>query len=147
MLRALWRIHNIVSSCPNIDKRLGGHYLGMCGRRTAPVFYWRQLERGIEVAISRTDVERVAKLARLALSGEEVERFRGDLEAILDYVGDIQSTDTRGVSEDLNPDRTENVFREDAVRPSLTQDEALSNAPDTDGQYFRVPPMLPGEGH
>jgi aspartyl-tRNA(Asn)/glutamyl-tRNA(Gln) amidotransferase subunit C len=86
-------------------------------------------------------------LARLALSDEETERFRGDLEAILDYVAQIQSTDTRGVSEDLNPDRTDNVFREDRVHPSLTRDEALSNAPDTDGQYFRVPLMLPGEGH
>ena len=147
MLRAPGESTARCPPAPNIDKRLGGHYLEMCGRCTAPVFYWRQLERGIEVAITRSDVERVAKLARLALSGEEVERFRGDLEAILDYEGQIQSTDTQGVSDDLNPDRTENVFREDAVRPSLTQDEALSNAPDTDGQYFRVPPMLPGEGH
>ena len=99
------------------------------------------------MTIDRSDVERVARLARLALSNEEISRYRGDLEAILDYVGQIQSTDTQGVSDDLNPDRTENVFREDEVRPSLTRDEALSNAPDTDGQHFRVPLMLPGEGH
>ena len=119
----------------------------MCGRRTVPVFLLAATGEEIWVTINRGHVERVARLARLALSDEEIDRYRSDLEAILDYVGQIRSTDTQGVSDDLNPDRTENVFREDEVRPSLTRDKALSNAPDTDGQHFRVPPMLPGEGH
>ena len=99
------------------------------------------------MAIDKGEVERIAKLARVALTPEEINRLQGDLENILHYVSQIQAVDTTGVSDELDPDRTENVFRKDVVKPGLTREQALQNAPDTDGQYFRVPPMLPGEGH
>ena len=99
------------------------------------------------MSVERGDVERVAKLARLALTTKEMEQYRVDLEVILDYVSQIRSANTDGGSDELDPDRTEAVFREDEVKPGLTQEQALKNAPDTDGQYFRVPPMLPGESH
>lgn len=98
------------------------------------------------MAIDSDEVRRIAKLAALALTDEEIERYRGDLEAILAYVGQIQQVDAGDASSDLDPDRTDNALREDTVRPGLTREQALANAPDTDGQNFRVPPAIPGGG-
>lgn len=99
------------------------------------------------MAVDREEVERIARLARLALTAEELERFEHDLNHILEYVGQIQRADTEGLSIELDPERHENVFRDDIVRPSLPRDEVLKNAPDTDGAHFRVPPVLPSTEH
>lgn len=99
------------------------------------------------MAVDREEVRRIAKLAALALTEEEIERYQGDLEAILAYVSQIQHAEAETASEDLDPDRTDNALRDDVVQPGLTREQALSNAPDTDGEFFRVPPAIPGGGH
>ncbi len=92
--------------------------------------------------ISRDDVARLAKLARLALTDDEIDSFAGQLDAILGYVGQIQSIDTSGVTPTGNPLRDVNVTRPDEVQTSLTQQQALAEAPAADEGRFAVPQIL-----
>jgi aspartyl-tRNA(Asn)/glutamyl-tRNA(Gln) amidotransferase subunit C len=92
------------------------------------------------MAISRDDVLHVARLARLELSDAEVERFQGQLSAILDAVSKVQELDLSDVPPTSHPLEVVNVWREDQPRPSLPVEEALANAPDRDGDLFKVPP-------
>jgi aspartyl-tRNA(Asn)/glutamyl-tRNA(Gln) amidotransferase subunit C len=91
------------------------------------------------MAISRDEVLHVARLARLALSEEELERFSEQLSAILDAVGKVAELDLSGVEPTAHPLDLVNVWAEDEPRPCLSVDEALANAPDRDGDSFRVP--------
>ena len=91
--------------------------------------------------ISREEVLHVAKLARLALSDEEVERFRSQLSAILEAVGKVSELDLEGVPPTSHPLDLVNVFAEDEPRPSLSREETLANAPDPEGGFFGVPPV------
>ena len=99
------------------------------------------------MSIDRSEVERIAELARLALSREEAQRLAHDLRRIVEYIGQIRECDTTGVSAELDPEQIGNVLREDIPRASLPREEALKNAPDTDGVFFRVPPVLPTTDH
>lgn len=96
--------------------------------------------------ISRGEVARLAKLARLALTDDEIDSFAGQLDAILGYVGQIQAIDTSGVKPTGNPLKSENVTRSDAVQASLTQQQALAEAPSADEGRFAVPQILGDEG-
>ncbi|HEY4719290.1 MAG TPA: Asp-tRNA(Asn)/Glu-tRNA(Gln) amidotransferase subunit GatC [Candidatus Methylomirabilis sp.] len=92
--------------------------------------------------ITRREVEHVARLARLGLSEEEIERMRAQLDAILNYVDKLNELETRDVPPTSHAIPMTNVFREDAVRPCLSQEEALANAPDRAEAFFRVPRIL-----
>ena len=92
--------------------------------------------------ISRDEVARLAKLARLALSDEEISGFAGQLDAILGYVGAIQAVDVTGVAATDNPIKNVNVTRPDVVAASLTQAEALAEAPAVVDERFAVPQIL-----
>lgn len=111
------------------------------GAARRPFSFWGALEP--YMSIEQSEVEKVALLARLALSPEEVARFSADLSRIVTYVAQIRECDVDGVSAELDPDRVANVLRADVVQPSLPRDLALENAPDTDGAHFRVPAVLP----
>jgi len=89
--------------------------------------------------IEMQDVEHVARLARLELSEDELERFAEQLNAILEAVGKVSELDLEGVEPTAHPLDLVNVWAEDEPRPSLTVDEALANAPDREGDSFRVP--------
>jgi len=91
-------------------------------------------------AISREEVLHVARLARLELSDEEVERLGGQLNAILEAVGKVAELDLAGVEPTAHPLDLVNVWAEDEPRPSLPVEEALENAPEREGNFFRVPP-------
>ena len=91
------------------------------------------------MAISRDEVVHVARLARLALTEEELDRFAGQLDAILDAVGKVSELDLSGVEPTLHPLELSNVWAEDEPQPSLPVDEALANAPDVEADAFRVP--------
>jgi aspartyl-tRNA(Asn)/glutamyl-tRNA(Gln) amidotransferase subunit C len=97
--------------------------------------------RGLDeaMAISDEQVRHVARLARLALSDEEVERFRAQLSAILDAVGKVSELDLEHVEPTSHPLDIVNVFGEDEPRPCLTLEQALQNAPDPEDGYFGVP--------
>jgi aspartyl-tRNA(Asn)/glutamyl-tRNA(Gln) amidotransferase subunit C len=92
------------------------------------------------VAISRDEVLHVARLARLALTDEEVERLGAQLSAILEAVGKVSELDLADVEPTSHPLELVNVWAEDDPRPSLPVEEALENAPAREGGYFRVPP-------
>lgn len=92
--------------------------------------------------ISRADVLHVARLARLELTEEELDRYVDQLGAVLDHAADVAALDTRGVQPTAHPLPLENVLRDDVVGPSLDRDEVLREAPDSDGVRFRVPRIL-----
>ncbi len=92
--------------------------------------------------ISREDVEHVARLARLALSDEDTERMRAELDKILAYIDKLTTLDTAGVEPTSHAVPLVNVMREDETRPSLPRDEMLRNAPDRVGDAFRVPRII-----
>ena len=91
------------------------------------------------MAISRDEVLHVARLARLELSDGELDRFAEQLNAILDAVGKVAELDLAGVEPTSHPLDLVNVWAEDEPRPPLSVDEALANAPDREGDSFRVP--------
>jgi len=92
--------------------------------------------------ISRADVVHVARLARLELTDEELDRYVDQLGAVLDHAADVAALDTSGVPPTAHPLPIENVLREDVVGPSLDRGEVLRQAPDSDGFRFRVPRIL-----
>jgi aspartyl-tRNA(Asn)/glutamyl-tRNA(Gln) amidotransferase subunit C len=94
------------------------------------------------MAITRDEVLHVARLARLALTEEEVERLGAQLSAILEAVGKVGELDLTDVEPTSHPLDLVNVWREDAPQPSLPRDEALANAPDTESGFFKVPPAI-----
>ena len=92
--------------------------------------------------ITHKEVEHVARLARLELTEAEKEQMTAQLDAILEYIGKLNQLDTSAVEPTSTVIPMVSVMREDEVRPSLTQDEALANAPDREGLYFRVPRII-----
>jgi aspartyl-tRNA(Asn)/glutamyl-tRNA(Gln) amidotransferase subunit C len=91
------------------------------------------------MAIERDEVLHVARLARLALTDDEVERLGGELNAILEAVGKVSELDLDEVEPTSHPLALVNVWAEDEPRPSLPLEEALANAPERVGDFFRVP--------
>ncbi|MBN1844322.1 MAG: Asp-tRNA(Asn)/Glu-tRNA(Gln) amidotransferase subunit GatC [Sedimentisphaerales bacterium] len=92
--------------------------------------------------LTAEQVRHVAKLARLACTDEEIAEFTEQLAAILQYVGQLEQVDTADVEPLAHCLPVHNVFRRDEVRPSLTNDQALANAPQRDGEFFAVPKVL-----
>src|SRR5436190_176509 len=92
------------------------------------------------MAISREQVLHVAKLAELELSEAEVERFREQLNAILEAVGKVSELDLADVPPTSHPLSVVNVLAPDEPRPSLSLDDVFANAPAREDDYFRVPP-------
>ena len=93
------------------------------------------------MAISREEVQHVARLAWLALSPEEIERFTGELDRILDAIGIVAELDLDEVQPTSHPLDLVNVWDEDEPRESLSLDDVFANAPQRDGDQFRVPPV------
>lgn len=92
--------------------------------------------------ITRDDVAHVALLARLRLTDEELDRYTGQLAAILDHAEDVESLDLAGVEPMIHPEDLVNVVRPDVVAPTLDRDEVLAQAPAVEHGQFRVPQIL-----
>jgi len=90
-------------------------------------------------------VRKVAKLSRLDLTKAEVEEFTEQLSAILEYVEKMNELDTTGVEPLAHCLPISNVFREDSVKGSLGTEKTLANAPQRDGEYFKVPKIMDSE--
>ncbi len=97
------------------------------------------------MAITRDEVLHVARLARLALTEEEVDRLGAQLAVILEAVGKVSELDLAGIEPTSHPLDVVNVLRADDPRPSLPVEEALGIAPERDGDFFRVPPSATAE--
>ena len=97
--------------------------------------------------LSRKDVEHVAHLARLGLTEDELGRLEGQLNHILDQYAVLAELDTDHIAPTAQTIELENILREDEVRPSLAADDVLNLAPDRNGPYFVVPPVLGEHGN
>jgi aspartyl-tRNA(Asn)/glutamyl-tRNA(Gln) amidotransferase subunit C len=92
------------------------------------------------MAISREDVLHVAALAQLELAEHEIARLTEELNAILAAVGKVSELDLSDVPPTSHPLAVVNVFRPDEPQPSLALEDVFANAPERDGDAFRVPP-------
>ena len=92
------------------------------------------------MAISRDEVLHVARLARLALSDDEIDRLGAQLNAILEAVGKVSELDLADVEPTAHPLDLVNVWADDEPQESLPVEDALANAPDREAGFFRVPP-------
>ena len=92
--------------------------------------------------IERKDVEHVARLARLALTDAELEKMREQLNGILAYIEKLNELDTDGGEPTSHAVPMVNVMRDDETGPCLPRDEAVANAPDRAGEFFRVPRII-----
>ena len=90
----------------------------------------------------KMDIEKVARLARLELTEEEKVTFGDQLEQILNYMEQLNKLDTTGVEPTSHAIPISNVFKEDEVRPSFPQKEALAIAPDEEDGHFKVPKII-----
>jgi aspartyl-tRNA(Asn)/glutamyl-tRNA(Gln) amidotransferase subunit C len=92
--------------------------------------------------LSREEVLHIARLARLGLTEAEVNRLSEQLSNILENFEILQQVDTNGVPPTAQPNTLQNVLKEDEIKPSLPQNEVLANAPQRDGDFFRVRAVL-----
>ncbi|MBK9308760.1 MAG: Asp-tRNA(Asn)/Glu-tRNA(Gln) amidotransferase subunit GatC [Nitrospira sp.] len=92
--------------------------------------------------ITQQDVEKVAQLARLAVTSAEKDTFAQQLSQILTHVDKLNQCDTTGVEPTVTVMGQVNIFREDVIRPSLPSDKALANAPESEADGFVVPKIL-----
>ena len=92
--------------------------------------------------IDRDHILKLAELANLRLAEEEIDSYISDINQILDLVSEIQDVDTTGIDPLLNVLDEFSQMREDQSNIKTSRDEALKNAPDTDGVYFQVPKTI-----
>ncbi len=97
------------------------------------------------MAVTKKDVEHIAELARLKFKDEELENFTSQLNEILEYMEKLNELDTENVEPLSHPIESQNVFREDGVKPSVNREDALKNAPQKDEEFFKVPKVIGGE--
>ena len=87
-------------------------------------------------------IENLANLARLDFNEEEKEEIKKDLQRMISFVEKLNELDTEGVEPLLHMTDETNVLRDDAIRGSISREEALQNAPSTDDIYFKVPKVI-----
>jgi len=92
--------------------------------------------------LERRDVAHVARLARLALTGEELDRFTGQLAQVLAHAADVAALDLSAVAPTAHPLPIVNVLRPDVLRPGLDRREVLAAAPEVEDHRFRVPRIV-----
>jgi aspartyl-tRNA(Asn)/glutamyl-tRNA(Gln) amidotransferase subunit C len=94
------------------------------------------------MAVDKETVERVAKLARIDLTEEEVEGFQRDLEEVISAFGTLQRISTEGVKPTFQPIEVRDVLREDRIEPSITRDRLLKNLKNREDGYIKGPRVV-----
>jgi aspartyl-tRNA(Asn)/glutamyl-tRNA(Gln) amidotransferase subunit C len=94
------------------------------------------------MAITRETLDKIAHLARLEFAEADADKILTDMNGILAFVDKLNEVDTEGVEPLTNMSHEINAFREDEVKPHLSHESALLNAPKKDEDYFRVPKVL-----
>jgi aspartyl-tRNA(Asn)/glutamyl-tRNA(Gln) amidotransferase subunit C len=92
--------------------------------------------------ITEDEVRHIVNLARLVLSEDELSMYRGQLNAIIGHVEQLNTLDTTGIEPTSHVLPITNVMRDDVHMPSLSNDEALKNAPDPSDKFYRVPKII-----
>lgn len=98
------------------------------------------------MSLSRAEVEHIAALAHLELTPQEIELYREQLSAILEYAAAIQRVDTSAIPPTATVLPLRNVMRADTPASSLPREDVLANAPDAEAGFFRVKTILEAEG-
>lgn len=91
---------------------------------------------------SKKDVETVAFLSRLRIADDKMDKYLGELNKFLEYADVLQQADTENVQPTAHVLPIKNVFRKDEVKPSIDRELALSNAPEKEDGYFKVPRII-----
>ena len=94
------------------------------------------------MAIGKQEVRRIATLANLEFSGEEIDRFTQQFNSILEYVARLNALDTSAIEPTAHVGSGSHALRDDALVPSISREDALANAPDSDGAHFKVPRVI-----
>ncbi len=94
------------------------------------------------MVISEDEVRHIAELARLELTSDEVEKFRVELSAVIEYMGQLNQIDTSDISVFESSGSNGNVLREDNAEGSLSVEDALANAPAVTNKMFSVPKVI-----
>ncbi len=94
------------------------------------------------MAVTKKDVEKIAELANLKFSEEELENFTPQMNEILSYMDKLNELDTENVEPLSHPVEQTNVFRDDELKASISTEEALINAPAKDEHHFKVPKVI-----
>ncbi len=94
------------------------------------------------MSLSKEQVHHIARLARIAVSDDDVEQFAGQLSSLLDHFSTLSAVDTEGVEPTAHPLPLGNVMRADEPAPSLPLEEVLANAPEHEDGYLRVRAVL-----
>jgi len=94
------------------------------------------------VKLTRDEVLHIARLARVGLSEDEIDRFSIQLSNILENFEVLNQVDTEGVPPTAQPNPLSTVMSEDTVKPSMDREDVLANAPCRDGDFFRIRPVL-----
>lgn len=95
-----------------------------------------------ETNITIKDVQHVAKLARIAVSEDELKKYQGQLERILGYIAVLKTKDTEGVPPTAHPYETSTVWREDVAKPFPNLDDLFKNAPEMEESFYRVKKVI-----
>ncbi len=95
-----------------------------------------------DMKITEKEVKHIATLARLKLTKEETEMFGGQLNDILNYMEKLNELETDNIAPTAHVIPLKNIFREDIKIPSLDKEETLSNAPDRNTDFYRVPKII-----
>ena len=138
--RAAARHHSIGGSEPavwTIRPRSSAH-----GTVTGAVGVASSAIIGRMATLSRSEVEHVAYLARLGLTGEELDRLEGELNHILDQYAILAELPTDDIPPTAQTIELENILRDDVARPSLPVEDVLANAPARQGDFIVVPAIL-----
>jgi aspartyl-tRNA(Asn)/glutamyl-tRNA(Gln) amidotransferase subunit C len=94
------------------------------------------------MAVTKKDIEKIAELSMLEFTDSELESYTKEMNKILDYVEKLNELDTKSVKPLSHPIENENVFRDDKLKKSVSQEEALKNAPDRTTEHFKVPKVI-----
>ena len=94
------------------------------------------------MAISLDEVRHIARLANLEFTEEEQERFTRQLNSILEYIAQLSRLDTAAIEPTSHVESGSHALREDRLQPSLSREEALANAPESERGLFKVPRVL-----
>jgi len=87
-------------------------------------------------------IDNLSKLARLRFNDEEKAGIRSDLQQMISFVEKLREVDTTGVEPLLHMSDNVNILREDVVKGSITREQGLQNAPESDGVFFKVPKVI-----
>lgn len=94
------------------------------------------------MSVTRKDIEKIAELANLKFSEEELENFSSQMNEILAYMDKLNELNTENVEPLSHPVEQSNVFRDDLLKPSIKTEQALKNAPASEDNHFKVPKVI-----